>query len=102
MTSFKLDGTDRREVKCPFQKMESFSSSEGDGSADEWKPTQQDFEKDSEEEEEQVLQRGHKVPKRKTSESLVLQREEESEGDFEEEDKPPFMLRTLLRWNRSV
>ena len=22
MTSFKLDGTDRREVKCPFQKME--------------------------------------------------------------------------------
>ena len=73
------------------------SSSEGDGSADEWKPTQ-----NSEEEEEQVLQRGHKVPKRKTSESLVLQREEESEGDFEEEDKPPFMLRTLLRWNRSV
>ena len=46
------------------------SSSEGDGSADEWKPTQ-----NSEEEEEQVLQRGHKVPKRKSSESLVLQRE---------------------------
>ncbi|XP_051250921.1 trichohyalin-like isoform X7 [Dicentrarchus labrax] len=87
MTSFKQDGTDKREVECPFQKIESFSSSEGDGSADEWKPTQQESENDSEEEEEQVLERVHKVTKRKRSESLVLQREEESEGDFEEEDE---------------
>jgi len=51
------------------------SSSEGDGSADEWKPTQQESEDDSEEEEKQVIQRVHKVAKRKRSESPVLQRE---------------------------
>ncbi|KAG7506554.1 hypothetical protein JOB18_008867 [Solea senegalensis] len=65
VTSFKEDGTDKRE---------SFSSSEGDGSADEWKPKQQESENDSEEDEEEVLQRVHKVAKGKRSECLVLQR----------------------------
>ncbi|KAL7385251.1 hypothetical protein ABVT39_018329 [Epinephelus coioides] len=86
VTSFKEDGTDKREVEFPFQKRESFSSSEGDGSADEWKPTQQESENDSEEEEEEVLQRVHKA-KRKRSKRAVLQREEKSEGDSEEEDE---------------
>ncbi|KAL7398836.1 hypothetical protein ABVT39_015968 [Epinephelus coioides] len=87
VTSFKEDGTDKREVEFPFQKRENFSSSEGDGSADEWKPTQQESENDSEEEEEEVLQRVHKVAKRKRSKRAVLQREEKSEGDSEEEDE---------------
>ncbi|KAL7384859.1 hypothetical protein ABVT39_010294 [Epinephelus coioides] len=87
VTSFKEDGTDKREVEFPFQKRENFSSSEGDGSADEWKPTQQESENDSEEEEKEVLQRVHKVAKRKRSKRAVLQREEKSEGDSEEEDE---------------
>ncbi|XP_030274543.1 uncharacterized protein LOC115582622 isoform X2 [Sparus aurata] len=89
------DGTDKQEVEFPFQKREWLSSSEGDGSADEWKPTQKEFEDDSEEEEEQVIQSVHTVAKRKRS---VLQREEEcssgqkttqaeSEEDSEEEEE---------------
>ncbi|XP_071329108.1 uncharacterized protein DDB_G0284459-like [Trachinotus anak] len=73
----QTDGTYKKEVEYTFQKREWLSSSEGDGSADEWKPTQQESEDDSEEEEKQVIQRVHKVAKRKRSESPVLQREKD-------------------------
>lgn len=79
-----------------LSRKEWLSSSEGHGSADEWKPTQQELEDDSEKEEKQVIQSVHRVAKRKRSESPVLQREvecpsdqkttqEESEDDSEEE-----------------